>query len=43
LGNGPASLEVRRALGARVTHPDALVREHVRWAIARHADARELP
>lgn len=43
LGNGPASVEVRQALATRVTHPDPLVREHVRWAIARHADARASP
>ena len=37
LGNAPGSPEVRAALRARADHPSALVREHVRWALARHA------
>jgi epoxyqueuosine reductase len=36
LGNAPASPEVRAALVARREDPSPLVREHVRWAIARH-------
>jgi epoxyqueuosine reductase len=40
LGNAPRSPEVLSALRAREEHPSALVREHVRWALARHA-ARE--
>ncbi|HEX6267332.1 MAG TPA: tRNA epoxyqueuosine(34) reductase QueG [Burkholderiales bacterium] len=36
LGNAPTSPEVVEALLARENHPSALVREHVRWAIARH-------
>jgi len=38
LGNAPRSAEVLTALRARADHPSALVREHVRWALARHAD-----
>jgi epoxyqueuosine reductase len=37
LGNGPAMPEVLAALRARLDHPSALVREHVAWALARHA------
>ncbi|MCG6951608.1 MAG: tRNA epoxyqueuosine(34) reductase QueG, partial [Betaproteobacteria bacterium] len=37
LGNAPRSAEVLTALRARADHPSALVREHVRWALARHA------
>ncbi|MFN2644856.1 MAG: tRNA epoxyqueuosine(34) reductase QueG [Burkholderiales bacterium] len=36
LGNAPRAAEVIRALRARVDHPSALVREHVRWALSRH-------
>jgi epoxyqueuosine reductase len=36
LGNAPTSPEVIEALHARADHPSALVREHVRWALARH-------
>jgi len=39
LGNAPRSAEVVEALRARENHPSALVREHVRWALARHARA----
>jgi epoxyqueuosine reductase len=35
IGNGPASEAARRALVAQATHPSALVREHVRWALDR--------
>ena len=35
LGNGPASEPARRALQAWATHPSALIREHVQWALAR--------
>jgi len=35
LGNAPRSAAVRAALRAREDHPSALVREHVRWALAR--------
>ena len=36
LGNAPTSPDVIAALHARANHSSALVREHVRWAIARH-------
>jgi epoxyqueuosine reductase len=36
LGNAPSSPAVVEALHARANHPSALVREHVRWALARH-------
>ncbi len=35
LGNAPADAAVRAALLARCDHPSELVREHVRWALAR--------
>jgi epoxyqueuosine reductase len=37
LGNAPKSGQVIEALRARMDHPSALVREHVNWALARHA------
>jgi epoxyqueuosine reductase len=37
LGNAPSSLHVIAALRSRADHPSALVREHVGWAISRHA------
>lgn len=37
LGNAPTAPEVLAALSARTEHPSALVREHVAWALARHA------
>jgi epoxyqueuosine reductase len=39
LGNAPASAEVLAALRSRADHPSPLVREHVAWALARHAAA----
>jgi epoxyqueuosine reductase len=36
LGNAPTSERVRTSLMARATHPSAVVREHVAWALARH-------
>jgi len=39
LGNAPSSPAVRDALRERADHPSALVREHVRWALARHGAA----
>lgn len=36
LGNGPATEQARRALLARTSHPSALVREHVAWALQQH-------
>lgn len=35
LGNGPATTGNIAALGRRLDHPSALVREHVEWALAR--------
>ena len=37
LGNAPTSTQVVEALRTRADHPSALVREHVRWALSRHA------
>jgi epoxyqueuosine reductase len=37
LGNAPTSLPVVNALRARADHSSALVREHVHWALSRHA------
>ena len=37
LGNAPRSAEVVAALRARADDPSPLVREHVAWALARHA------
>jgi len=36
LGNAPTTPAGIAALQARLTHPSALVREHVQWALARH-------
>jgi epoxyqueuosine reductase len=41
LGNAPSTPEVLRALESRADHPSPLVREHVAWALARHASARQ--
>ena len=40
LGNGPATEEARTALLSRRSHPSALVREHVTWALERLDEAR---
>ena len=37
LGNSPTSAPVIAALRSRADHPSALVREHVAWALSRHA------
>ena len=37
LGNSNGSPDIRRALESRCTHPSALVREHVAWALAQLA------
>ncbi len=37
LGNAPSSTQVVEALRTRADHPSALVRDHVRWALSRHA------
>ena len=39
LGNAPASPVVVSALASRRDHPSELVREHVAWALSRHATA----
>ncbi|HEY2675360.1 MAG TPA: tRNA epoxyqueuosine(34) reductase QueG [Steroidobacteraceae bacterium] len=39
LGNAPTSAQVIAALKARTRHRSALVREHVRWALAQHRAA----
>lgn len=39
LGNAPASPAVLSALKSRSDHPSGLVREHVQWALQRHATA----
>ena len=39
LGNAPRSPEVIAALQGRADHPDAVVREHVAWALAQQAAA----
>jgi epoxyqueuosine reductase len=36
LGNAPSSPEVVAALRSRASHPSALVREHVHWALEQH-------
>jgi epoxyqueuosine reductase len=41
LGNAPTSERVRTGLMARATHPSAVVREHVAWALAQHDAATE--
>ncbi len=38
LGNAPHTPEIVAALEARAAHPSALVREHVAWALERHAE-----
>ncbi|HZP86052.1 MAG TPA: tRNA epoxyqueuosine(34) reductase QueG [Burkholderiales bacterium] len=40
LGNAPASRDIVSALEARRAHPSALVREHVEWALGRHAQSK---
>ena len=42
LGNAPDSAETRGALNARADHPDALIREHVHWAL-QHRNRRLQP
>ena len=38
LGNAPSTPEVLAALESRRDHPSPLVREHVAWALAQHAE-----
>lgn len=40
LGNAPTTPAVLAALASRREHPDAMVREHVAWALAQHPKAR---
>ena len=40
LGNAPTGEAVIAALASRRDHPSPLVREHVQWALARHASPR---
>jgi len=42
LGNAPSDPAVLTALDRRRNHPSALVREHVAWALARHASRASL-
>ncbi|KAB7628347.1 tRNA epoxyqueuosine(34) reductase QueG [Alkalilimnicola sp. S0819] len=39
LGNAPTQAAVVEALQGRASHPSALVREHVQWALARHGES----
>jgi epoxyqueuosine reductase len=39
LGNAPGTDAILTALRARSSHPSALVREHVEWALGRHASS----
>ncbi|MCP1726205.1 epoxyqueuosine reductase [Natronospira proteinivora] len=41
LGNAPSRPNVIQALNRRRDHPSALVREHVRWALAQHDHRQE--
>lgn len=43
LGNAPTSASVIAALASRADHPTLLVREHVAWALARHAVTSSAP
>ena len=43
LGNAPTTPDVVAALNERAGHPSALVREHVAWALARHAAGGTAP
>jgi epoxyqueuosine reductase len=40
LGNGPPTEAARSALESRLEHPSALLREHVRWALAQLEERR---
>jgi epoxyqueuosine reductase len=43
LGNAPSKADVRAALAARMNDDSAVVREHVAWALARHAAGSPAP
>lgn len=40
LGNAPTTLDIIEALKSRANHPSPMVREHVEWALSRHAALR---
>ncbi len=42
LGNAPTSPPIVAALRSRAEHPDAMVREHVAWALAQHGESSDL-
>ncbi|HYC37363.1 MAG TPA: tRNA epoxyqueuosine(34) reductase QueG [Usitatibacter sp.] len=42
LGNAPSTPAIVATLEARRSHPSALVREHVEWALARHNSGTDL-
>ena len=41
IGNAPPTVDLTQALKSRADHASALVREHVAWALARHAQAAD--
>lgn len=41
IGNAPPTVDLTTALKSRADHPSELVREHVTWALARHAQHKE--
>jgi len=43
LGNAPSTIPVLEALQARREYPSELVREHVEWALAQHAERQAQP
>jgi epoxyqueuosine reductase len=43
LGNAPTSAAVIAALEARRDHPSVMVRNHVGWALKRHANPSPSP
>jgi epoxyqueuosine reductase len=43
LGNGPATVDAKKALESRAGHPSPLVREHVAWARGRLAATSSAP
>lgn len=43
LGNAPSTIPVLEALQARREHPSEMVREHVEWALAQHAERQAQP
>jgi epoxyqueuosine reductase len=41
LGNAPSTDDVLHALRQHASHPSALVREHVEWALAQHGETKQ--